>query len=72
MYFWNVEVGRESVNKSARLSHDLTCEMFISLLFLEIMEIKQLNANILSDIALDVSCLHLCNTSCIIFVVNGR
>jgi hypothetical protein len=28
--FWNIEVDKDLVNKSARLSHDLICKMFIS------------------------------------------
>jgi hypothetical protein len=28
-YFWNMKVGRDFVNRSARLSYDLNCKMFI-------------------------------------------
>jgi hypothetical protein len=38
---------------------------------MELMEIKPFRGNMLDDIALDVSYLHLCNTSNIICVDNG-
>ena len=30
MYFWNNDVGKDFVNKSARLSHDFVCDISIS------------------------------------------
>lgn len=33
MHFWNVEFGKDFVNRSARLSHDLVCKISISPFF---------------------------------------
>ena len=59
------------MNKPTRLLHDLDLQDVYSPALLEFMGIKQLRGNMLSDIALDVSCLHPCNTSNIICVDNG-
>ena len=70
--FINIEVGKDLVNSSARLSHAVICKMFISSLSCNLWGIKQLRGNVLSDITLYVTCLHLCNISEIIFIDNCR
>jgi hypothetical protein len=67
-----MKVGRDFVNRLARLSHDFDLQDVYSLAIKELMEIKQFRGNMLNDIALNVSYLHPCNTSNIICVDNGR
>jgi hypothetical protein len=50
-----MKVGRDFVNRSARLSHDFDLQDVYSLAIKEVMEIKQFRGNMLNDIALDVS-----------------
>jgi hypothetical protein len=65
-----MKVGRDFVNRSARLSHDFDLQDDYSPPIKELMEIKQFRGNMLNDIALDVSYLHPCNTSNIISTNN--
>jgi hypothetical protein len=39
---------------------------------LELMGVKELESNMLREIALNITHMHLCNTSRIIFIDNGR
>ena len=69
--FRNIEVGRDFVDKPARFLHDLDLQDVYSPTLLEFIGIKQMRGNMLSDIALDESCLHPCNISNIIYEDNG-
>jgi hypothetical protein len=65
-----MEAGKDFLNKSGRLSHDL-CLQDLNFTLLVLVGIKEFWSNMLREITLHIAHMHLCNTSDIIFIHNG-
>jgi hypothetical protein len=51
----NVQYGRDLVNKSVKLSHDLICRMLISPINLKFMWVEKFMCNVFSNITFDIT-----------------